>query len=294
MKTIAGGNTFELRSGELRAEILTPWSTLYRKTRFARAGFVKDLWLGEICFTQPEGGPAGMTGTGGAGLCSEYKCPEIEMDSAVGAPFLKIGVGVLERTADPWTIVDERRVDGLDTTVQAGQDAAVFECVSPEVNGYAYREKRTLTLRGQRLRQEIELENRGGKPMTFSEYCHNFVSLGGLAIDETHQLELLCAKMLPNALDQPFIATPRGGGWTGPVEASFRSECEEIPWQGPRAWRLSSSRTSVSIAEDVDFEPVKVYLWGTPFCACAEVFAGFTIQPGETARWSREWCVTGK
>ena len=292
MKTLSSGDRFILKNGELKAEVLTPWSEAYHRTRFAHSGFISGLWLGDVCFTQEERGQAHQISTGGAGLCSEYKCSSIEMDSAIGEEYLKVGVGVLVRTEKPWTIVDEQRLAGLPTTVSVCEDAAVFECLSPVVNGYAYREKRTLTLQGQVLRQEIELENTGAKVLDISEYCHNFVSLGGIATDETHRLDLFCAKKLPTEPDNCFQTTDYGACWTRPVQGSFSSPCEVTPLTQPCAWKLTSSRTSTSIAEILDFQPSSAYLWGTEYCVSAEIFKGLHILPGETARWSREWHVT--
>lgn len=292
MKTILSGESVVLKNGELKAEVLTPWSETYCRTRFAHSGFISGLWLGDLRFTQAECGQTQQKSTGGIGLCSEYKCSTVEMDSAVGQEYLKIGVGVLVRTEKPWTIVDEQRLPGLPTAVNACDDAAVFECVSPFVNGYAYREKRTILLQGQVIRQEIELENTGAKTLDLSEYCHNFVSLGDLAIDETHRLELYCARKLPTEPENCFQTTDFGAGWTRAVQGSFYSSCELTPFTQPCAWKLTSSRTSASIAEMLDFDPASVYLWGTEYCVSAEVYKKLLIQPGETARWSREWHVT--
>lgn len=291
MNSILSGDRFLLQSGELKAEILTPWSTAYQRTRFAHSGFVSGLWLGDVRFTQAEQAQVGQKSTGGVGLCSEYKCASVEMDSAVGEEYLKIGVGVLTRTEKPWRIVDEQRLPGLPTAVSACSDAAVFDCLSPTVNGYAYREKRTLLLKGNVLRQEIELENKGEKVLDISEYCHNFVSLGDLPTDETHRLELFCARKLPTPADSCFQTTAYGATWTKPVTGSFCSECEVTGSAQPFAWRLSSSRTTSSIAEAIDFTPCEVYLWGTSYCVSAEVYRALRILPGDTARWSREWHV---
>ena len=292
MKTITSGDRIILQSGLMKAEILTPWSNDYTLTRFAHTGFVSGLWMGDVCFTQAERAQAHQISTGGVGLCSEYKCPAIEMDSAVGEEYLKVGVGVLRRTEKPWRIVDEQRVQGLPASLSACEDAAVFECLSPMVNGYAYREKRTLQLKEGVLRQEIEMENTGEKALDISEYCHNFVSLGGIPTDETHRLELFGAQLQPTAAGSVLQRAECGAVWTGPVSSSFSSECDVTGPAQPLAWRLTSSRTSASIAEALEFAPSSVYLWGTEYCVCAEVYKGLLIQPGQTARWSREWHVS--
>lgn len=292
MKPVLNSDRFYLASGELKAELLTPWSADYRRTRFAHTGFISGLWLGDVRFTEAERSQSHQISTGGIGLCSEYKCPGIEMDSEIGEEYLKVGVGVLRRTEEPWRIVDEQRVEGLPATVLASEDTAVFECVMPMVNGYACREKRTVTLRGQVIRQEYELENTGEKTLEIAEYCHNFVSLGGLATDETHHLDLYCARKLPSESGSCFVTTESGAGWTCAPEGSFSAPCEVIPADQPCAWKLWSSRTAASISEVIDFEPSLVYLWGTEYCVSAEVYKPLRILPGETTRWSREWHVT--
>ena len=291
MKSIVSGESFLLQSGDLKAEILTPWSGVYRRTRFAHTGFVSGLWLGDVRFTEAERAQTHQQSTGGIGLCSEYKCPKVEMDSAVGEDYLKIGVGVLKRLEEPWRLVDTRCVDALPASVCASADAAVFECLSPAVNGYAYREKRTLLLKGHVLHQEIEMENTGEKVLDISEYCHNFVSLGGLTTDETHRLELPCLKEPQTLCSNGFTGTEYGATWTGPMTGSYCCIREDSQPAQPYAWRLSSSRTSASIAEVLDFSPGLVVLWGTEYCVSAEVYKDLHILPGETARWMREWHV---
>ena len=119
MKSILTGDRFVLEQGALRAELLTPWSSVYGRSRFAHSGFISGLWLGDVCFTQAEAGQSTQKSTGGIGLCSEYKCPDVEMDSAVGEEYLKIGVGVMTRTSDPWHLTDETLIEGLPTQLAA-------------------------------------------------------------------------------------------------------------------------------------------------------------------------------
>ena len=291
MNQIFSGEQVVLQHGSTKAEILTPWSTRYRYSRFAHSGFITGLWLGDTCFTQAERAQAGQLSTGGIGLCSEYKCPKVEMDSAVGEEFLKIGSGVIRRPEEPWSIVDLQQIQSLPTSLTVCDDAAVFECISPVVNGYGYREKRTITLRDGILRQEYEMENTADKVLEFSEYCHNFVSLGDLQTDETHRLELFGARKLSSG-SAGFLATDDGAGWAGPVEGSFSAPCEMTAPAPGIVWRLSSSRTCATIEEETSFAPSSMYLWGTEYCISAEVFHSLCIQPGETARWSREWHVS--
>ena len=289
-KIVESGDRFYLENNGLKAEILTPWSARYSRTRFNHSGFIAGVWLNGRKYTETEALTPPKRPSGGMGLCSEYKCEGVETDSAVGDPWLKIGVGVLTRSREPWNILDEQRTCGLPVSVSCTDDAAFFDCQSPAVNGYAYREIRQIQLRGNMLEQRIELSNTGEKDIALTEYCHNFVSLGGARIDRDHRLYLPCLKDPEKQITADGLTgTPDGAAWVRTPEGSVSQICRDVRRPEGCAWKLMSTASDRAVSETVSFTPGCVVLWSRDYCACVEVYCQFTVRPGERREWTRTW-----
>lgn len=289
-KSIESGDLFYIENDRLKAEILTPWSTKYNRTRFCHSGFISGVWLNGRKYTEKEVLTPPRKPTGGIGLCSEYKCESIENDSKIGDPWLKIGVGILTRSKEPWNILDEHRIIGLPTQVHYSNDTAAFDCQSPLVNGYSYREKREIQLAENTILQTIRLWNTGTKDVLLTEYCHNFVSLAGATIDENHRMFLPClvnpeTQVTANGL----LGTREGASWVETPKGSVSQICHEIRRPDSYSWKLASTVSNASVSETVSFTPSYVVLWSRDYCSCVEICYQFTLHPGESLEWSRKW-----
>ena len=183
MKQVFSGESITLASGGLRAELLTPWSGVYRRTRFHHAGQIRRVEVEGVCFTQSEQDQPDARATGGSGLCCEYKCPQLEEAAAVGERWHKIGVGVLRREENRWSHLDERLAEPLPTKLLACADAAEFATETEPVGGIAYRETRRVEVSPRSVRLQVRLCNTGEKPFEVLDYCHNFVALVDVPID---------------------------------------------------------------------------------------------------------------
>ena len=292
MKQVLTGDFITLKSGGLTAQLITPWSGAYRRTRFHHAAQIRSVTVDGVRFTQAEQDQPGAKSTGGSGLCCEYKCPQLEEDVQVGEEWLKIGVGVLRRGEERWLHLDERRVEPLPTVVHACGDAAEFATEAGAVNGIAYREMRRVEVRPYTIRLYVRLENAGEKPFEVLDYCHNFVSLGDAPIDETHRLFLPALQDVTAMEPNPFFELHPGEMRfvQKPTESFFR------PFQPAQAaapaWTLRKEGSPLSVSETTSFTPDWVSLWGTDYCMCPEVYQRIQLQPGQSAEWTREWTFT--
>lgn len=289
MRTINSGDSFTISCKDLHATVLTPWSTLYRRTRFHHSAFVANVEKNGFCFTQRERDQPNAPSTGGRGLCCEYKCPELELDVAVGEKWLKPGVGVLTREERPWSHLDERRAEELPTQVCVCADAAVFTTQAGPVAGTAYNETRRLRMGDGFLRLDVLLQNRGEHTLTLLDYCHNFIALNQTPTDDKTHLRLP-AMLAPEGIEpaETLVGEPGGVTWRGiPSKAFFR------PMQAAKsaapAWRLVRDDMPLQAQESVSFTPNWLTLWGDSYCVCAEVYQRLTLAPGEQAQWWREW-----
>ena len=289
METITTGDSFQLNCGLLQVEILTPWSTRYSRTRFNHSAFMSNVSMAGICFTQIERDQLSSKSSGGMGLCSEYKCPEIEQSSLIGSMWLKPGVGVLQRQTQKWTHLDERKTAGLPTTVKKSKDTAVFKVISPIIGGYGYKEIRTIQIRKNIIRLEIFLENTGSEILTLLDYCHNFISLSNNLICPKHHLWLPCVKNHEEIIASDTLIGEAGGAtWTKTPRIPFFQIINNTNKSLP-SWELRHEEMSLVVGESVDFEPHHLALWGLDYCVSAEVYHEIFVKPGEIDMWSREW-----
>lgn len=295
MKRITDGESIVLRAGELRAEVLTPWSARYRRPRFHHSALVSKVWLGDECFTTMEETPDGRNFDCGMGLCCEYKAPAFDENVPPGDPWLKPGVGVLTRGAQPWNFRDETLCDGLPTELNADESSANFVCETPCVGSYAYREERTLTLREQSIRLSVQFTNTGERPWDMNEYSHNFLSLNGRKTDCHTHLVLPTVRMTAQAANEAgVIQTWHGIDWADTKLQSFLLRFPQV-CDASFAWLLYRDDCPVCVEERLSEAPVLMQLWGDETRLCPEAFVQVHVLPGETKSWYREWHFqTGK
>ncbi len=279
-----------LKKGDLEIHVLTPHSPVYNRARFNHAGFIPYVSYKGVCFAEPEQRDPERVTSAGAGLCSQYFFTGAEEEAREGDDFLRLGIGVMKREKELIHFMRNAPFTPLDMLMDAGEDSARFQVSSPKVGGYAYDENRLVELNENSITISVAFTNTGDKPISTTEYNHNFVSLGGLPIGPAYTLELpFCRDVDRMKPDCGLIQKSQGVSWAAAPEHAFYCEFHDIAPAAPYAWKLTHAESSASIIEYVDFVPEHVTVWGVEHCACAEVFAPFSVQPGQTARWSRRW-----
>jgi hypothetical protein len=54
-------------------------------------------------------------------------------------------------------------------------------------------------------------------------------------------------------------------------------------------WEMVHGPSGVGVRETVDFQVTRIAVWGEPHVLSPEFFVTLAIQPGETAKWSRQY-----
>ena len=279
-----------LKKGDLEIQVLTPHSPIYNRTRFNHAGFIPSIQYKGVQFAEPEQRDPSRQTSGGAGLCSQFFFTEAEQQAKEGEAFLRMGIGVMTREKELIHFMRDAAFDPLQILMDVGDDSVLFTTTSPEVNGYAYDEVRLVELSGNSLRISVSLTNRGKKPISTTEYNHNFVSLGGLPIGPDYHLELPYCRDVDRMKDGcGLVQDGQGVSWAKAPERPFYCEFHDIAPSAPYAWKLTNKKSKASMMEVIDFVPEHITVWGVEHCACAEVFAPFSVEPMQTARWTRKW-----
>lgn len=290
LQTVYGGDSLELSCGDLRLDVLTPWSMRYRRTRFNRAGLIAKVWLKDQCFTTLEETPDNRVIDCGMGLCCEYKSlSSFDADIPQKTQWLKPGVGVLTRGEKPWHFESEERCDNLPTEVAANATKAFFACNTPIVNGFGYYEQRLIEVKENSIKQTVYFVNTGERTWNMREYSHNFLSFNGRRIDEHHHLLLPTVPIETEIRDGYGTRISWNGlNWENTPKRSFllRFPCT---CEASFAWQLYLDDSTASIAERLSEKPEHMQTWGDKHCISPEAFVGIHVQPRETKKWTREW-----
>lgn len=289
---------FTIQSGDLRAMVLAPKSTLYNRTRFGQAGFVYGVSYKGVRFDAPESLIPGQ-GTQGQGLCSEYTLYEAEKEAKVGETYLRNGVGYVKRKEELLTIMSIEEFEPYPIEVIEEEDRLTFISTPKTINGYGYKETRVVTAKDNTLSIHVTLENTGEKTLHDNEYNHNFVSINGLPCGPKYKLHIPALAKVGLAENCGVIALPGGEmgiTWEDKPRQYFFNLFDQIR---PRdeydyTWKLVHELTGASISETDDFSPEHITTWGVQQCICPEVFNEITVEPGQSASWTRTWHFTAE
>lgn len=116
----------------------------------------------------------------------------IGLDEAeVGEPFLKIGVGVLERMEGEYDRFKLHRIlDPGQRSVEVAGDSVLFRHAVSMNSGYGYDYLKEITLTGlSSFRLHHKVINTGTRPLEGNVYNHNFFTLGLLETGVSRQLD---------------------------------------------------------------------------------------------------------
>ncbi|HEY3418419.1 MAG TPA: hypothetical protein VGM23_16205 [Armatimonadota bacterium] len=285
-----------ISNGLVNASVAIPDVTkgYYRGNRFEQAGFITNLtYAGHTFFLGAKEPYAPLNSSISVGPAEEFFDGIAFDDAKPGDPFIKIGVGLYEKTATP----QERhtwyqpywQLRPFAWKTQRSANAMTFtqEVDGPRGWGYRYVKRLVLEPGAPILRIEHTFTNTGTHFIEAEQYAHNWVQLdkqpvpqGGYritfpftpkAIKESPKV-----KLTGNALDiQGESGLTTLGGWT----ASTRDTCGVI----------TSTGTSAAIRISSDFPLSGLTVFFADNCVCMEQFFRFVLKPGESISWTRTY-----
>ncbi len=282
-----------ISNNSLTISVHTPDSEngYYRGTRFDRAGVFESIiyrgcnycepWFESysplmhdaVCGPAEEFSPIGLEGT------------------KTGDPFLKIGVGILERLDNkPYDrFLLHRILDEGERLTEAGEDFVRFTHRIDSETGYGYEYVKEIALAsecGFVIRHS--LRNTGCKSLKGDVYNHNFFTLGLLQTGPSREI------------DFPF--QPEGDWRTEYSEVGFTEsgirfsrvlQKGESVFTGnlhqagrglegsPDAFLMSEQQTGRSVKMSCGLPMTKAVFWSNHRIACIEPYIDFDIKPGE-------------
>lgn len=276
----------------------------YRSTRFDWSGIIAQVEYNGHTYFQEwenyngtiEAGDHDPEKAGTAtGTAEEFRNTPGYAEAKPGEPFLKIGVGILEKADN-----NPHHWDYPYKFIQAGMwDVKVKKhsiCFIQEIKtnfGYAYRYEKTIVLNKNKPELEIrhELKNTGQKEFYANPYCHNFFQFDGHDIGSDYQVEFPGNIKAVDKFDSRVTiennylklnTALQGNDWVG----------GHIDPDAAKTFVLKNSKTktAVEVISDVVPGPFYFYIWKLAFCP--EPMIEFDLAQGEEFLWSRIYKFT--
>ncbi len=292
-----------LKSDRLEVHVLEPGEGANKTLRFNRAGFVSEVILdGKTYYCASEPNCLWHACSGGRGFCSDYLM-DVSSEAEIGEWFPKLGVGLLKKFEDDqyWIFKKYECKDVAPTfkswTDENGRSFVQFKTVTPQCLGYGLEETRTVCVYDNCMKFDVEIKNIGVKTISAREYCHNFVSIGGMAIGPAYTLELPDVQV-PSGLIPSYEGVDNIEGIEGGLRIMGHSEKEyaiislgedKITSKDGFRWKLANSSDKAFVACEESFIPNEVKVWCVDHMVSPEVFKSIELEPGQTDFWSRTY-----
>lgn len=292
-----------LKNGRLDIVVADPLQVQKITSRFDPTCFVEEVILdGRIHFAASEPHNRNVPSSGGRGLCSEFLFEgPTEAENGEWTP--KLGVGLLRKKGEIFSPFQRHEKDPYENQcLEYMPDRIKFVTRAKECMGYAAETSRELQVSGNTLEMTVRLKNTGCRKLIFREYCHNFLSIDGLALGPDYELELPSVRrLMENVLAGPdFQGTgspalyevegqrirPR---FYNPGPAVFDFGRGDIDDCTPFVWKLRHRGVKAAVTGRECFRPSAGCVWSCDHMICPEISYGASVNPGEEVVWKRCW-----
>ncbi len=275
---------------KLRAEILTPEESngLDRDQcpRFDRLGAVTQIQFdGRRFLTR-------------CGLTDEFgilAAPPGYTGKGEGGEFMKIGVGVLLDNAPPgdYKFFHPYPVSRLFKTVMKREgDRLVFEQNVPDFQGYSYEYRKTCTIAPETGTLEIAyfLRNTGSKPISTSQYNHNFFAFASGLDDSKYLIRTMFDKKAKSMTGDCFLYRDRTySNLRETKKGCYLVVLEPIPASENR-FEISHPGVPCRVTVSGDFPSERFAVSFTANSHISpEIFIRIELRPGEELSWRRTY-----
>ncbi|MGT2716728.1 hypothetical protein [Streptococcus respiraculi] len=289
-----------LTNNRLRVEISEPGERPNDTFRFDRAGFISEVTLdGDTHFCANEPMNLRHLSSGGRGLCCEFS-GDFSSGAAVCEFFPKLGVGLIKQDSDLGYQFAHKydEVEPYPVTMKHTQTSASFVTKAVPCRGIAATMGKTISIEENRVTLKASITNVGDKVIETEEYCHNFLSIDGMAISPDYRLEL------PDMPDLGHQGLEGFGGYdhnnfVADGKAIAFKQCETevslsvlpIPKTDKTTftWTLLHKGAKASVTGIDEVQPTSLLLWATDHIVSPEIIQKITVAPGQSFSWKRCW-----
>jgi hypothetical protein len=291
----------ELKNDKMTLTVLLPDDKhgYYRGSRFDWHGIVSKVeFAGHTLFNEWKSphDPNGHDDVGGTAEEFGMFTP-IGYDAAgPGEPFLKIGIGILQRTNKekyefwkPFKVVSTGR-----EVTTSGPRTAMFQ-QGIEFQDYAYFYSKIVELDADHPAFTIhrELKNTGKKPIHTDHYCHHFLSFDNKPVGRDYKLTFPVAPNPRPKADFNTVARFNGAdlSFTGPLDKG--TIYMELDGFGDKsagfAVKAQDTKTGFGVKITGNVPVREWHVWGIKTTLCPEPFVDIKLAPGETKKWATRY-----
>lgn len=161
------------------------------------------------------------------------------------------------------------------------------------------RTTKTIHLSGNSLSMTVKAENVGSRDLVLEEFCHNFISIDGMALGSDYQLDLpqcpdLGHERLRNRSgDRPGSMRGNGRGITfcefSAIDTDYAVDPALVENKIPFTWTLRHLGARAWVRCEEGFQPSKVVAWAVDHIVSPEIVHGFTLKASAAHEWKRTW-----
>ena len=263
----------------------------YRGTRFDWAGVFESIEYRGCNYAEEWfEGYSPVRHDAVCGPAEEFSPIGLEEVSA-GEPFLKIGVGMLEKMEGEYDRFKLHKILDLGTrSVEVNQDTIIQTHRLDSAQGYAYEYVKEIRLTGENsFTISHKLVNKGSKPLKGDVYNHNFFTLGLLETGESRQLDFPFKPEGDWRAQYSEVGfTENGIRFTRTLkkgESVYTGNIHEVGkglTGSPNAFKLTETKTGRGVSAKCDLPMTKAVFWSYHLIACIEPYIDFNVAPGET------------
>jgi hypothetical protein len=268
-----------------------PAKGYYRATRFDWSGSVAALDAGGHSYFGrwfPQYDPKKHDAI--TGPVQEYVTGQGFDAAPVGGTFVKIGVGVLRKPAEPIRGFPTLEIaDGGQWTSRVRKDGVDFtHVVSDPASGYGYRYTKSLTLTpGKKqlvLRQSITAT--GAKAIDTEMYDHNFFVLDGQPSGPDVEVRVPWKIAASNIRGEGVIVGERKLNYDRLIQAPVRMQIKGMgPTRADYDIRVENRKTGAGVRVTSDRPLSDMVFWTSPRTTCPEAYIHVHAEPGKTMSW---------
>lgn len=212
-------------------------------------------------------------------------------EAAPGEGFLKIGVGLLAREAEPYDRFHLYKVlDPGRTTVRTGASEALFRHV---IKGYYDYSKKVSIPADCALRISHRFRNTGPSTMDFHVYSHNFFILDGALTGRATRFFLPFTPEGHWRTDYDSVAlVPDGIAFSRDLREGETVFMGDLHGAGPAEgcrFILENLDNGLRVRAACDRPMDYAVFWSNTEVSCIEPYIHFTVPPGGTVRWTLDY-----
>lgn len=264
----------------------------YRGTRFDWSGAVADLRVGgHSYFGRWFPGYDPKKHDAIPGPVQDYVTGQGFDAAAIGGTFVKLGVGVLRKPAEPIRGFPTLEiVDGGKWTTRVRRNAVDFlHAVDDPSSGYGYRYRKTVSLPPGRRQLVLShrLESTGRNPIDTEMYDHNFFVLDGQPSGPDVEVRFPWTLEAFNVRGDTVAVGKDRLNYKGPIDRPVRMQLKGFgPTPADYDIRVENRRTGAGVRVTADRPLSDFVFWTSPRTTCPEAYIHVHAERGQPMEWT--------